>query len=120
LLHAWCGASRGWPVDVCFIQPEAVIAYLKDLDRLAEVVNRDLADGHSEAAAIIRSMVQTVTVMPTVRGRPPGLRVEGDLARLATFARPQMPSVVGGKAVPGVRLEAGRAHVSSPYAGVHR
>ena len=56
-----------------------------------------VADGQSEAAAIIRSMVETVTVMPTVRGRAPGLRVEGDLARLANLGRPQMASVAGGR-----------------------
>ena len=31
-----------------------------------------VAEGQSEAAAIIRSMVETVTVRPTVRGRAPG------------------------------------------------
>jgi site-specific DNA recombinase len=73
-------------------RPEAVDAYLRDLDRLAEVVNSDLAAGHSEAAAIIRSMIETVTVMPTPRGQPPGLRVDGHLARLATLDASQMAS----------------------------
>ena len=90
-------AALGTAPRVVGFQPAAVGAYLRDLDRLAEVVNGDLADGHSEAAAIIRSMVETVTVMPTPRGRPPGLRVEGDLARLATLGRPQMASLAGGE-----------------------
>jgi hypothetical protein len=90
-------AALGTAPRVVGFQPAAVSAYLRDLDRLVEVVNEDLADGHSEAAAIIRSMVATVTVMPTVRGRPPGLRVEGDLARLATLVRPQIASLAGGE-----------------------
>jgi site-specific DNA recombinase len=78
--------------NVVGFQPAAVDAYLRDLDRLAEVINDDLAAGHSEAAVLIRSMVKSVTVMPTPRGHLPGLRVEGDLARLATLDRSQMAS----------------------------
>ncbi|MBX9778557.1 MAG: recombinase family protein [Xanthobacteraceae bacterium] len=90
-------AALGTAPKVVGFQPAAVSVYLRDLDRLAEVVNGDLADGHSEAAAIIRSMVETVTVMPTVRGQQPGLRVKGDLARLATLGRPQMAPLAGGE-----------------------
>jgi site-specific DNA recombinase len=78
-------------------RPEAVDVYLRDLDRLAEVVNGDLAAGQSEAAAIIRSMIETVTVMPTPPGQPPGLRVEGHLARLTTLGPPQIASRAGGE-----------------------
>lgn len=90
-------SSIGTDPKVIGIQPAAVDAYLRDLDQLTELVNEDLAAGHSEAAAIIRSMVETVTVMPTPRGKPPGLRVDGDLARLVALDRPWMASQAGGE-----------------------
>jgi site-specific DNA recombinase len=96
-------SAIGATPKVVGLQPAAVDAYLRDLDRLDEVVNGDLAAGQSEAAAIIRSMVETVTVMPTPRGQPPELRLAGDLARLTILDRPQMASRAGGKAVPGER-----------------
>jgi site-specific DNA recombinase len=64
-------SAIGASPKVVGFRPEAVDAYLRDLDRLAEVVNGNLAAGQSEAAAIIRSMIETVTVMPTPRGQPP-------------------------------------------------
>jgi site-specific DNA recombinase len=95
-LGAELSAIGATPKVVGF-KPAAVDAYLRDLDRLAEVVNGDIAAGQSEAAAIIRSMIETVTVMPTPRGQPPELRLDGDLARLTMLDRPQMASRAGGE-----------------------
>ena len=64
------------------MQPAAVDSYLRDLERLEEVVNADLADGDEGAAKAIRDLVETVTIMPTERGRAPGIIVRGRLESL--------------------------------------
>ena len=50
-------------------------------------------------------MSKTVAILPTPRGQPPGLRVDGDLAKLAILDRSQMASQGGRKVVPGERFE---------------
>jgi hypothetical protein len=74
-------AMRSEP-KVIQLRPAAVDTYLRDLDRLEEVVNADLAAGDEEAAKAIRSLVETVTIMPTPRGNPPGIIVRGGLQSL--------------------------------------
>jgi hypothetical protein len=57
-------------------------AYLGDLARLEDAVNRDLAAGDDGAAKAIRALVDTVTVVPTPSGTVPGIIVEGRLNSL--------------------------------------
>jgi DNA invertase Pin-like site-specific DNA recombinase len=70
------------PPAVISLQPAAVDSYLRDLERLEEVVIADLADGDEGAAKAIRNLVETVTIMPTERGRAPGIIVRGRLESL--------------------------------------
>jgi len=46
--------------------------YLRDLERLEAVINRDLAEGDQTAARAVREMIETVTIMPTPAGSTPG------------------------------------------------
>lgn len=71
------------PPAVVALVPAAVDTYLRDLSRLNEVMNANLAAGDSEAARTLRSMVETVTIMQSPAGTPPGIVVKGDLAFLA-------------------------------------
>jgi site-specific DNA recombinase len=64
------------------LQPVAVDSYLRDLERLEEVVNADLAEGDEGAAGAIRNLIQTVTIIPTERGKTPGIIVRGRLESL--------------------------------------
>jgi site-specific DNA recombinase len=69
----------GAPPKIVALRPAAIDEYLRGLDRLHELINADLAAGASEAATVIRNIIETVTVMPTPPGRPPGLKVQGSL-----------------------------------------
>jgi site-specific DNA recombinase len=62
------------------LRPAAVELYRQRLIRLEEAVNTGLANGQDETAKAIRSMIQTVTIMPTPAGEIPGVIVKGDLA----------------------------------------
>lgn len=72
----------GQPPKVVSFRPAAVETYLRDIGNLTEVINGDLAEGDTGAAQGLRSLIETVTIVPTPAGEPPGLRVEGDLAGL--------------------------------------
>ncbi|HEY3658054.1 MAG TPA: recombinase family protein, partial [Steroidobacteraceae bacterium] len=89
-------AALGEVPQVLSFRPPAVEDYLRDLDRLSDAINQDLNEGQSEAAKVIRTLIDTVTVMPTPAGRAPGLRVEGDLARLLGLDPFQKGSHLGG------------------------
>jgi hypothetical protein len=81
-------AMLGAPPKVVSLRPAAVDEYVRGIDQLHEVINADLAAGFSDAATVIRGLIETVTVMPTPPGRPPGLKVQGSLdclVRLAPF-----------------------------------
>lgn len=75
-------AALGQPPKVVALRPSAVETYLRDIENLSELVNGDLTEGDSGAAKALRSMIETVTVMPTLAGGPPGLKVDGHLAGL--------------------------------------
>lgn len=75
-------AALGQPPKVVALRPSAVETYLRDIENLSAVVNGDLAEGDAGAAKALRSLIETVTVMPTPAGGPPGLKVEGHLAGL--------------------------------------
>jgi len=82
---------------VITLQPEAVDSYLRDLDHLEEVVNQDLAQGDEEAAKVIRSLVETVTIVPTPAGNPPGIIVRGGLRSVLNLASFPIGSQFGGE-----------------------
>jgi site-specific DNA recombinase len=79
------------------LQPAAVDSYLRDLDRLEDVINADLAEGDDGAAKSIRSLVDTVTIMPAERGSPPGVIVRGRLESLLGLDPFQKGSHFGGE-----------------------
>jgi site-specific DNA recombinase len=74
--------ALGAPPKVVSLRPAAVDEYVRGLDHLHELINADLAIGTSEAAGVIRGLIETVTVMPTPPGGPPALRVQGSLDAL--------------------------------------
>jgi site-specific DNA recombinase len=59
----------------------AVGSFIRDLGRLESVINGDLAADASAAAGVIRSMIETVTILPTPAGMP-GIIARGSLNRL--------------------------------------
>ena len=84
------------PRKVVSLRPAAVDEYVRGIERLPELINADLAAGASEAAGIIRGLIETVTVMPTPPGGPPGLRVQGRLDALLGLDPFQEGSHFGG------------------------
>jgi site-specific DNA recombinase len=90
-------AMLGAPPKVVSLRPSAVDEYVRGIDQLHEVINADLAAGFSEAATVIRGLIETVTVMPTPPGRPPGLKVQGSLDSLVRLAPFQEGSHLGGE-----------------------
>jgi site-specific DNA recombinase len=72
----------GLPPAAIALRPAAVDTYLRDLSRLDEAMNADLADGFSQAAKTLRSMIETVTIVSSPAGTPPGVIVRGDLSFL--------------------------------------
>ena len=67
-------------IAVITLHPGAVSSYVRDVQRLEEI-NGDLAYDASAAAAVIRSMIVTVTIVPTPAGKP-GITARGTLNRL--------------------------------------
>jgi hypothetical protein len=118
-------AMLGAPPKVVSLRPSAVDEYVRGIDRLHEVINADLAAGFSQAATVIRGLIETVTVMPTPPGRPPGLKVQGSLDSLVRLAPFQEGSHLGGAGGAGCPLWSGppetRAVVhSAPWDSVGR
>jgi len=85
------------PPAVITLQPAAVDSYLRDLERLEQVINQDLAEGDDGAAKAIRSLVDTVTIKPAQRGEPPGVIVCGRLESLLALDPFQKGSHFGGE-----------------------
>lgn len=90
-------AAIDGPPEVITLPPAAVDRYLQDLDRLEDVINTDLAEGDDGAAKAIRSLVDTVTIMPAERGGPPGVIVRGRLEPLLGLDPFQRSSHFGGE-----------------------
>ena len=64
-------ASIEEPAGVITLRPAAVASYLRDLDRLADVVNQDLAEGDDVAAKAIRGWsTRSLSCRPSGAGRP--------------------------------------------------
>jgi hypothetical protein len=89
-------ATIASPPIVVALRPAALDNYLRDLERLEEVINADLAAGDDGAARAIRGMIDTVTVVPTPAGSVPGIIVRGGLARLVGLEPLQKGSYFGG------------------------
>jgi Site-specific recombinases, DNA invertase Pin homologs len=70
------------PPKVISLHPAVVDEYLRNLDRLAELIGADLAEGDSGLALALRSLIDTVTVMPAPAREAPVIRVSGHLASL--------------------------------------
>jgi hypothetical protein len=86
---------------VISLQPAAVDSYLRDLEHLEEVVNADLAQGDEGAAKAIRRLIETVTIVPTERGRAPGVIVRGQLESLLGLGSFVEGPAVGGRSGAG-------------------
>ena len=61
--------------------PTWMMSY-RDLERLGEVINADLAANNDELAKKLRQLVETVTIMPTPAGEIPGIIVKGELGSI--------------------------------------
>jgi site-specific DNA recombinase len=68
--------------NIITLRPAAVDAYLRDLTHLDEVVNADLAAGDDTAARVVRQMIETVTIVPSLKGQVPGVIVRGQLGSI--------------------------------------
>lgn len=75
-------AATEEPPKVVSLHPAVITTYLRDLDRLSELISGDLAEGDTGLADAVRTMVETVTVMPTPPRHPMEIRIEGYLDRL--------------------------------------
>jgi hypothetical protein len=70
------------------------------------LINADLADGDEVVAKAFRSLIETVTILPTSVGTPPGILVKGGLGPLLEAVSAQSGvAATGGRAVPGERIE---------------
>jgi hypothetical protein len=96
-------AVIGSETAVITLHPGAVDNYVRNLERLESVINGDLAHGASDTAAVVRGMIETVTVVPTPAGMP-GIIARGTLNQLLDPHLFQKGVYLGGEAVSGVRI----------------
>ncbi|MPZ41007.1 MAG: hypothetical protein GEU95_23765 [Rhizobiales bacterium] len=73
------------PPKVITLHPTAVDQHVRNLERLAELINEDLAEGESEAAGVLRKLVDRVTVLPAPAGTLPTVIVRGQLETLVNL-----------------------------------
>jgi len=84
--------------DVVELHPQAAERYAGQVAEIHEA----LADGGStglEAIAVMRELVNRITVTPTPRGKPVDIEIRGDLAALLNVnvhGTPVMPTMVAG------------------------
>jgi len=91
-------AAIGEPAKVVTLHPAAINDYLRNLDRLAEIIGADLAEGDDGIAQALRALVETVTIMPAPAGEAPQVRVAGhleSLLKLDAFDRRSSAGVSG-------------------------
>jgi site-specific DNA recombinase len=98
-------AAIGEPAKVVTLHPAAINDYLRNLDRLAEIIGADLAEGDDGIAQALRALVETVTIMPAPAGEAPQVRVAGHLESLLKSDAFDRRSSAGGEVVAGERLE---------------
>jgi hypothetical protein len=96
------------------VRPAAVDAYLRNLARVDEVVNAELADGEEGPANAIRAMTHSVTIVPTPAGSMPEIVVRGDLGSVLGLEKfPDGPHV-GGAGGAGCPFPSGPPVVLAP------
>jgi site-specific DNA recombinase len=73
--------------NVISLHPKLVERYLRDIDKLAETINRRIAGGGNEQlVAAFRDLVNEVIVQPSPAGKPVGITVRGKLSRMTEHA----------------------------------
>jgi DNA invertase Pin-like site-specific DNA recombinase len=87
------------PAKVVTLHPGAVDEYLRNLDRLAELIGADLREDDDGLARALRGLITTVTVLPAPRGEAPLVRLTGHLATLLGRAVFPHGSYSGGRLV---------------------
>ena len=92
-------AASAEPPRVVTLHPAAVDAYLKNLDRLADLIGDDLQRGDAELANALRSLIETVTVTPTLDRGKPQITIAGHLASLIDRDAFPQGSIRGGRLV---------------------
>jgi hypothetical protein len=73
-------ASLAVPLNVVALHPEAVARYLKNISDLAGMLRA--GEGTSEAAGVLRELVESVTVTPAAKGEPPRIDLQCRLEAL--------------------------------------
>ena len=86
------------------LRPAVVETYLRDLESLERAINSDLAIGVDPAANAIRTLIETVTVLPAPAGEAPGIIVRGDLAAVLGVDEIQKGAQRGGRGGSGGRI----------------
>jgi hypothetical protein len=89
---------------VIVLRPAVVETYLRDLESLERAINSDLAIGVDPAANAIRTLIETVTVLPAPAGEAPGIIVRGDLAAVLGVDEIQKGAQRGGRGGSGGRI----------------
>lgn len=93
-------ASSEEPPKVVTMHPRVVDEYLRDLDRLDQLIADDLAAGDDGLAKALREILTKVTVMPAPTGQPPRIEIEGYLETLLKQAGST-------NVLPGVKIGSG-------------
>lgn len=75
-------AASEEPPKVVTMHPKVVDQYLRDLDRLDQLIAGDLAEGDDGLAKALREIVTQVSVMPAPARQAPEIKIEGYLETL--------------------------------------
>ena len=75
-------AATPEPPKVVTLHPASVKAYLADLARLDQLINKDIEEGDHALAHCLRCLIQTVTIVPSAAGTAPEIEIRGHLATL--------------------------------------
>ena len=84
------------PAKVVSMHPKVVDPYLRDLDRLDQVIAGDLAEGDDGLAKALREFLTKITVMPAPSRQAPEIKLEGYLEALLKQTFEDHP-ISGGK-----------------------
>lgn len=98
-------AATDEPPKVVSLHPTAVEQYLRDIDRLADLIADDPDAHDTDLADAVRSMIDSVVVEPAPAHTPPELVVNGSLARLTGTGLFPQARLTGGSMVAEEGLE---------------
>ena len=90
---------------VVSLHQAAVDDYLRNLDRLAELIGSDLSEGDTTIAEALRKVIERVTVMPTPAGTTPPIAVHGRIEALLDLPPFPADPLSRGELVAGAGLE---------------